>query len=70
MVQISELLSIIEDHINSSEEDQHFTYEYAIAPDALCTEECFEGFLEVEVSVKNKSVDFVLLGVRLKKNRM
>lgn len=70
MFQISELLSIIEDHINLSEEDQHFTYEYAIAPDDLCTEECFEGFLEVEVSVKNKSVDFVFPGVRLKKNRM
>lgn len=69
MDQIFEVISVIEGHTHSSDEDQYFAYEYAISPDALCTEECFEGALEVAVSVKNKSVDFGLPCVRLKKSR-
>ena len=65
-----EFLSKIESHINSSDGDQNFTYVYAIEPDALYTEECFEGYLEVQIFVKNKSVDFALPGVRLKDKRM
>lgn len=61
-----EFLSKIKSHINSSDGDQSFTYVYAIEPDALYTEECFEGYFEVQIFVKNKSVDFVLPGVRLK----
>lgn len=70
ILQIVKLLNIIERRINSSDENQYFTYEYTVAADALCTEKIFEGFLEVEVFVKNRSVDFVLAGVKLKKNRM
>ena len=67
--QFFELLSIIRGHHNSSEEDQNFTYVYAIKPDALYTEEHFEGCLEVQISVKYKSVDFTVPGVRLKEKR-
>ncbi len=68
--QFFEFLSIIKGHLNSSEEDQNFTYVYAIKPDALHTEEHFEGYLEVQISVKYKSVDFTVTGVRLKEKRM
>ena len=67
--QFFEFLSIIKGHLNSSEEDQNFTYVYAIKPDALYTEEHFEGCLEVQISVKYKSVDFTVPGVRLKEKR-
>lgn len=67
--QFFEFLSIIKGHLNSSEEDQNFTYVYAIKPDALYTEEHFEGCLEVQISVKYKSVDFTGPGVRLKEKR-
>ena len=63
-------LSTIKGHLNSSEEDQNFTYVYGIKPDALHTEEHFEGYLEVQISVEYKSVDFTVLGVRLKEKRM
>lgn len=65
-----EFLSKIKSYINSSDGDQNFTYVYAIEPDALYTEECFEGYLEVQIFIKNKSVDFALPGVRLKEMRI
>lgn len=68
--QFYDFINRIEYFINHSEEGRVCTYSYDIERDVLYTENRLEGFLKIKITVKEKEIDVIDGGLRLKKFRL